>query len=630
MTPPPRRFVSAASTLAALALLAATAVMQIRYAILAVPEFNWLAYLDADLIYQVERFLVNMGYPGVAEINSSLADYGSEFSLLAPPFRALAFLLPGTGPIQGYYFLFLVHLGCSLLALVILWRLLLRAFQHPPSAALFLALCLSSNLFVHNMAFLKPDANVVLLALACAYAALARFLDTGRTRWLALCLAAAGLGAAVKWWGVFVLFPAAYALADRDARGVRRAVRLLLPVFFPLACLAGLVLYLANPVTVPLTGHFLDAATGDGTPLAAATIRALLQQTVRQPFPWHGKLPWLLGAACLAAAGVSLALWRGRERLCRLRGPGAAVVNLCSAAAPFGFFTLLFDAPFLLSPQVFFSLKDYGSYNVFEGGHGMGGSALLAARVAGNLWGWVTDAFVSGFFSPVLLPALLLAGFLALRGVKDAALLRWLRCQACFLGAALAFLFLLVTKKNWATEAMLLPFLLFFLFTAFPGWLAGLPAPRRKPFALLLTLLAAGQLALNFLATPDILDFYDSRRGLPQEIVRINARLDAILREAGAHGTLSLVNRDFPMTLERPFQRVKHDAFDLQLKDLVTRARPGDVFVLDANRATAALRPLLDAQETLGVIRGKRYGRDGASSEKDLYLVLRKPEPASN
>jgi hypothetical protein len=142
--------------------------VQVVFIILPVKSFNWIAFLDHDLIYQVERFLVQANFPGIMEINSDIADYGSEFALLTPIFKMTKLVFATDDPVIAYFFLSGVHLLAAAAALALLGSMLFQQCRSWMASVLFLALCLTSNLFFTYMAFLKPDANVVLFCIVAS------------------------------------------------------------------------------------------------------------------------------------------------------------------------------------------------------------------------------------------------------------------------------------------------------------------------------------------------------------------------------------------------------------------------------------------------------------------------------
>ena len=176
-------------------------------------DFNWLAFFHHDLIYQAERFLLNLNYPGIEMLNSGHADYGSELWLLIPFFKVYELFLTNPEPIHAYYFLAVFHLLCGIASFAVIRFLFKRYTGTPAAASLFILIVMSSPLFVQYYSFIKPDPNLVLLCILLSLSAICLFHDTANRRWLLLALTAAALGTAIKWWSAFMLFPIAHAAA---------------------------------------------------------------------------------------------------------------------------------------------------------------------------------------------------------------------------------------------------------------------------------------------------------------------------------------------------------------------------------------------------------------------------------
>ena len=88
-----------------LLILSITLILHFYYSIHPINSFHWLAFLDLDTIYQVERFLIIVHYEGIQQFNSSNVDYGSVFYLLIPFFRFYELFISLSDPVHAYYFL---------------------------------------------------------------------------------------------------------------------------------------------------------------------------------------------------------------------------------------------------------------------------------------------------------------------------------------------------------------------------------------------------------------------------------------------------------------------------------------------------------------------------------------------
>ncbi|GAB6037228.1 hypothetical protein JCM15519_17870 [Fundidesulfovibrio butyratiphilus] len=588
--------------------------LQYQYAIAPVRSFDWLGFLDHDTIYQVERFLVNMGWPGVEEINSSPSDYGSEFSLLILPFRALAQLSHAPGPLLAYQFLTLFHIGCAALALWVFARMIGRRTESLFAGPAFVLLVVSSPIFVQYMAFLKPDPNVVLLCLALGLACLDRFERSENISLFLVASAWAGLGAAVKWWGLFLVPPLAWAayVRRKDPTAPFRLHALGAFLTTGTAAVAAAI-FLANPAMVRLCDLLAQV-------LAAK--QSLTAQAIRSRLVLDGALTrdqkvlaWGVALALIALAiGGSFALWRARVRIVSRARTSPLAGWLWSAwvaGIGFLFFLLVFDSPFLLTSQVFFSAGRYSSF-------ALGASPIpqsFLAQLAHNVFGWITAAHQERLTTPFLLAGLGLALLLAARsGARD----RLLAYTLLLLAPLTVFLFLLVTKKNGATMAMLLPVAYLFVFLAVEKLRPGMNASRLIAAVCLAALL---QSAWNLAGDqPNLALWPHSRDGLQQEIARLNASLRD--RLGGPYSRLVLANRDFPMDSGAGNARLMQWEEGIRGADdkLLGKLTPGAILVTPATATSLNLLAQAAGLEALPPLVGKRFTRAGHVLEGPLFV----------
>ena len=102
-----------------LLILSITLILHFYYSIHPINSFHWLAFLDLDTIYQVERFLIIVHYEGIQQFNSSNVDYGSVFYLLIPFFRFYELFISLSDPVHAYYFLTTLHLVCGVTSIIL-------------------------------------------------------------------------------------------------------------------------------------------------------------------------------------------------------------------------------------------------------------------------------------------------------------------------------------------------------------------------------------------------------------------------------------------------------------------------------------------------------------------------------
>ena len=81
---------------------------------------------------------------------------------------------------------------------------------------MFVVILISSPLFIQYIAFLKPDANVVLLCTISSLLLIKRYYENLNIKYLLFAILFASLGTAIKWWGIFLLFPISYIILIVD------------------------------------------------------------------------------------------------------------------------------------------------------------------------------------------------------------------------------------------------------------------------------------------------------------------------------------------------------------------------------------------------------------------------------
>ena len=356
--------------------------------------------------------------------------------------------------------------------------------------------------------------------------------------------------------------------------------------------------------------------------LSAQAVRTLLDPT-NPAFSQRGPLVWL-SAALLAGLGSALALllWSWRRSLLRRiqpGGPAAWLWSLWVAGAGFAFFGLAFDAPFFLSSQVFYSI---GRFSTFALGVAPESQGLFSAAWA-NCAGWAIDSLASGLACPFVLAGLAVALVLPLVRPASASCREALAHAWLYLLPITGFLFLAVTKKNWATQAMLLPLAALVVFLACAG--CSPEGTRRRGVRLLClaTCLAAlGQAAWNLTAgRPSLLDWPAGRNGLAQEVTRLNEALFAKLE--APYKAIVLVNRDFPLDKTDPRVRTaRYDGGpDAPIDPLLAGLAPGSILVVAEDQLSPKDNALLAPLDNLGSLTGKRFLRTGQVEPGTLFRL---------
>jgi hypothetical protein len=453
------------------------------------------------------------------------------------------------------------------------------------------------------------------------------FLDADRPAWIVWALAAAGLGMAVKWWGAFMVFPIAYALYQSRSRPATAAFTQKAGIYFLWGLLfLVLTIFLVSDTNVKMYNLLLNSAV-HWQPVQANDIRSLLDPAntsylSRGPAVWG--LSMFLGLICYLVSRLA-----GNEKLTsRLLSGGISAASLVLILSGLGIavFMLFFDLPFVLAPQFYYSLKYYGKYFIaFDAGSRS--HASIFSAILGNAGDWWRDVMQSGFLSPVLVFLLIFAVLISVGRITPKRLAQPLRITLIFLVTIMAALFLFVTKKNWATQAMLYPLLIFFVCSAclaFWERLSGKVSPRLA--AAVVICVCLGLMALNLLIHPNVLDTCESRRDFGREVVRLNAELMATL---GQHkGRVLFVNRQFPMNVsDTSWSVVKYNPNDKSLAPLVQSMDAGDFLVIDEQYLIPEIQSQVAGLHLRAVIFGQKPEREGGVYSGPLFTVFEKVAP---
>ncbi len=489
-----------------------------------VSDFNWVYFLDHDDSYQAEQLLLNSGQDSFGR----KAAYGSELFLLAPVQRIVE--VAGDDALIAYRLLKVFHIfaaGAALLLLRAIVRRLGAPWFVPPLA---IGLVISSAGFFTYAMHLKPDANIVLFLLAASFWTLLKFDSTEERGWLGASIALAALAAAVKWWGVFMVIPQVY-LASSGGR--------LLGTFRPHIgwrdlTLAGAAAFgILAAVAISQARITVDAyphTATKGTILAIVVVALLI-----------------VGFVVSAGAGWMLLRRADPDRAGDLPVAARASRLAYRVLSIGGLFTVVYLAlvgVFLLSDQLQPSITYFSKYDQASGGAGLW-SAIGGA--GSNVAGWASSTYRFGALPPLLLPLLAVSAFVMVRAQVSDRHLRGSRALALFLLALVAFLFVLVTKKNGATQAMILPIVVVLALAPVTAWAMGL-TPRSRHLALaVVAALALSQIGWQSWRTSEV---YSGYRSAIQAIETINEDLERSLRESGRPGeapTVLIREREIPV-----------------------------------------------------------------------------------
>ena len=568
------------------ALLGAIGAVQYYVAIVAVKDFGWLAAIHHDLIYQVERFLLNMNAQGISLLNSGKADYGSELWLIIPLFKLYGLISGKQNPTHAYYFLAGLHLLCALGAFAVLgWMARLRRFGLFAVTVAISVAALSPQIFYH-LAFIKPDPNVVLFCVVAGLLMIERFQRTGRRRYFWGVVGLAAIGGAVKWWGVFLLIPMTLTLRRIASERVERVLNLrIVAGALALCCLSILWIYF-----MAVRHAQVIFARGDSLIIAGLgeARKACLDNLLTQINGSNGLLLAVL-ILCVATATAWTGIW-GIDRLTRrFEGAAGHMAGFCrtgniflQAGVVMLAVLLIVDMPFLASEQLLYSAKHFAASSVFaDFMHGLGTDSAGSSSWPASLW-------LAGLARSRNLAVFLVFGFcvlaylasIARRGASSDVMLDGL---ALYTVTMIGFLFVFVNKPSEATQSML--YILMVVFICL--WLAGRAAELRggRRILLIAVCLAAvvGQVIWHNSGEDNLPAFVRGRVGLDSAVASLNDQLRHAVegtRAEGGRPTLILCQRDFPLQ-EYPFDVRRLDYKSTRLLDeVLDYATPGDLLLL--------------------------------------------------
>lgn len=458
---------------AAALVLCVLAVLQWNSLITTVKDFSSTILVSPDTVYQTERLLLNARYP-VQQITAFDIDYGSELLYLAHPLRWLGDA-GGSHNIRAFQLLIGVHLASALLALVLVYALCRRREQAWLGVILLLALSVSP-LLTAWMSSIKPDANSVMLLLVAGLWCLLLYVETGRFSFFAGALTAAAGASAIKWWGAFLLPALVYCAfrfeREKETRFMPRAVMLA----------AGAAAFLLFWLVYSHGTIVHEVVWWSGIQIKKAPLLAIV-----------------FGLSALCAGAIPYL-----PRLARVPMETGFI---------FGVLFLLIELPFLLSKMVTASFLNYSKYflyspqNLASSGAEPGGPLVNAGK-------WFSDAVSGGFLS--------WAGFAGL--ALSVVILFWNRKKqndpllpilAWFLLPMIAFLFLLIQKKNAATQAMIQPVLFLFIGVCLFAWAARMNWPRMK-WVILMGFFCMESLLANL--NHPISEYYERLHSIPAAV----------------------------------------------------------------------------------------------------------------
>lgn len=534
-----------------------------------VKDFNWLAFLHHDLIYQVERLLLNMKFQGIEMLNSSNSDYGSELWLLIPIYKLYELFLSNPKPIHAYYFLTVIHLCCGILSLFLIRYLLKKNRTNLIGSSLLVSIVVSSSLYIQYLSFIKPDPNIVLLCVVSSFLFLLFFHETAKRKWLILALIVSALATAIKWWGIFMLFPITYTVSLKEENTGCEYVNI--KHIFLTIIISCFVVFLIQIMTVHNMVHVLADHRGE---------------KVYDVF--HSKYQFLLKIFAqksgyfitfFIAAGVGLiwyAIVRGMsnlkvkfsERERRIRYTSINYVFLFTKLfSVFITFFLICDSPFLLSNQILYSVYDF-SQNLTFCSHGPAENKSISPFL--NIKRWIDFLIAHRFLSFFAICGIFFSIYAYLKKLKRNGSCIFLNQLLLYLIPTVVFLFLLVKKRSAGVTAMLYPLVILFVLICVLDFLNYLPNRKRTIATYLVILFTLFHvLSQNFMVTYiPAYSLYTNkyRYNLEGNIKSLNDQLVSSINKVSKGNNdelLFLCQRDFPLD-ERSIKTVNYRQLDFK------------------------------------------------------------------
>lgn len=599
-------------------------------------DFNWLAFFHHDLIYQVERFLLNLNYPGIEMLNSGYADYGSELWLLIPFLKVYELFLSNPGPIHAYYFLAVFHLLCGLSSFAVIRFLFKRYTGNSAAASLFILIVMSSPLFVQYFSFIKPDPNVVLLCILLSLSAVCLFYDTASRRWLLAALTAAALGTAIKWWSAFMLFPIAYIvmLKEKEIEGEFLSLKY---TFWAVIC-SVVILYFVQLLAIRnAIAILIENGEPIFDPVFISTLPALKKRAYEIVL-FSNQKSGVAVSFILAIAGAVIYctairfLARLKQRFSHGDGRRCVLMDYLFQFARlspiFIVFFLMFDLPFLISNQLVHSVYDFSqSLNV-------GLRSSVSSRNIGfllNAGEWINNLTVNNLLSFFTGGGIFFAIYICFKKLKKDKGKFVIYALLSYLVFLLSFLFLFVTRKAAAVQAMIFALMILFVLFNLSCFLNYLSGYRKKIFIALVLLFSLSQIIWQNVrsVSPSVYSLYTYRYGFADSVKDLNIQLlDAINKghQFDKNKTLFFCQRDFPIDRNKiGYQRL---GFKIcrSPERLVTALNKGDMILFtDAQRNEQykdTVDSLLHMKKIIPVatINGKRYRLEGEIEGYRAYL----------
>ena len=598
-------------------------------------EFNWLAFFHHDLIYQVERFLLNLNYTGIEMLNSGHSDYGSELWLLIPLFKIYELFLSSSKPIHAYYFLAVFHLLCGIFSFIVIRFLFKRYAGNSAGALLFVFIMMSSPLFVQYFSFVKPDPNVVLLCILISLSAVCLFSETANRRWLLVALIAAALGTAIKWWSAFMLFPIAYAVMKKQKEvkgeflGLRYAYLAVAASFGILYIVQFLAVRNAIAVLVDNGEQIFNPMFISGLPV--------LKKRAYEIILFLNQKSGIAVSFVLAIAGTVVCcsiisfLSRLKQRFSqgdeKQRIPMDYIFQFARLFPVFIVFFLIFDLPFLSSNQLVYSAYDFSqSLN-------LGLRTSASSRDIGfllNAGEWLNNLMVNNLLSVFTISGIFFSVYTYFKRLKTDKSKFVINALLIYLIFLLTFLFLFITRKAAAVQAMIFALIILFILLNSFSFLRYLSGYKKKIFIALVLLFSLSQMLWQNITSlsPSVYSLYTYKYNLIDNIKGLNMQLLDAVNKGGQldKNQLLLCQRDFPIDRhEIRYQRLEFKVCRSPEK-LKSALNTGDIILFTDAQRDERYKNTVDSLLSLkkitpvATINGKRHLLEGDIKDYNVYL----------
>lgn len=513
-------------------------------------QFSWISFSDNDDAYQTEQLLRLAGQTDVPALLDNPVSHGSELLWLAPVYKSVSKAVGGMDPIRGFQFLKVFHIVCTGIGLLGLAALFRQTRAPLFAAPLTIALAASHPLFFANAPLLKADSNVVFMCMALSVLGLFKYDDSGSRTWLLFSIFFAALGAATKWWGVFLIPSIVFVHYDRVRRlGPWPSFRLISMVCAFSALLWTIVLLRQKEYVAK---HFSEYSS------------------------CLPSIPWIFGAIGTTYLIFSITIhWaysrssnfklqdnRGGRSLDNATGGKTSYTSffpalLFSGLSMAGMFVFIFTLcqwPLLVGPEFPHSVKYFSKFLLVSPTHNGPETSFVYAFLK-NLILWVKLLLTSGFIPWTLVPVVLGSAYLYVKGWREDVNSRKGKIIALIVLSLVGILFPFVAKNNPPTLSMILPFVLAMIFFQPLAPSANVAKSIRSLWMILGWSLCLITVGLQARETSEVIM---QARSLPQRIKSANEQLRASLPEQEIAYFIGH-SREFPWAEDIPVHRMSAD-----------------------------------------------------------------------